>query len=76
MILSDLPNEVLILIFSKYISLDELLSISQCCKFFKYLVFNFIINKIDKYPVLDLNYPFGNLKIKIKYIKYIKFSRL
>ncbi|RNA41049.1 F-box WD repeat-containing 4 [Brachionus plicatilis] len=68
MMLTNLPNDILILIFSKYLSLEDLFSISQCSKYFKDIIFNYVIKNINNYPVLDLNYPFG-------YNQYDEYSK-
>ena len=58
----DLPDDVLIQIFKSYLSPLDLINVSNTCKKFKDLIEDFSLwsKFINRLPLLDYNYPYGN----------------
>ena len=59
----DLPDEILLLLFKRYLNITDLLQISNSCKKFKYLIEEFSLwsKFLNMYPLIDFNYPYGRL---------------
>ncbi len=59
----NLPDDLLILLFDKYLKATDLISVSKVCRKFYHIVNNFeLCDKfLTDYPVIDLNYPYGKI---------------
>lgn len=57
----DLPDEILILLFGRYLNIADLTRTLASCKRFYFLIEKYkLFNKfLQKYPLLDYNYPYG-----------------
>jgi hypothetical protein len=59
----DLPDDILIQIFKKYLNFSDLFSLSSCCTRFLNLLnkYNIWVTYLNKLPLLDYNYPYGKI---------------
>lgn len=59
----DLPDEVLVNLFDKYLCRDQLVAIHLTCQRFRIIIDHYDLwcKYLLKVPAIDYNYPFGNL---------------
>ncbi len=61
----ELPDEILCLIFDKYLDLKHLFILSSTCNRFYFIIdsYNLWLKYLFKSPCIDFNYPYGKEKV-------------
>ena len=59
--ISDLPDDILVLIFSNFLGPKDLINLTRTCRRFEQIIedYNICMQCLKTYPFVDMNYPYG-----------------
>ena len=73
----DLPDDILIYLFDKYLNLNDLLAVYQTCNRFKNIIdyYNVSAKYSRSLPLLDFTYPNGKAYVSLCFVVVVSINQ-